>query len=374
MTVAAPTVCLAASALEYPRGGGHLWVFLNWALGLRSLGCGVVWLEVVGPNAHPSTTRKRAARLERELARFGVEQRVVLVGGSGAARRGRFAIDEATEADLLLNLRYELPDALLQRFRRTALVDIDPGLTQFWIKHQWLRVPAHDVYFTTGEGVANSELVPDVGIDWQLTRPCVSLEHWPTSSPDPDARFTTVTHWDDVDEWIELEGEPVANSKRAGFLPYLDLPRILDEPLELATRLGGDAVERRRLASLGWRIADPLMVAGTLDEYQRYLRASLAEFSCAKPAYRLLGSTWISDRTVCYLASGRAAVVEHTGASRELPDDHGLFRFRNPEEAEIALRKVRADPAAQGEAARALAEEHFDAPAVVGRVLERALA
>jgi len=374
VTVAAPTVCLAASALEYPRGGGHLWVFLNWALGLRSLGCGVVWLEVVGPNAHPSTTRKRAARLERELARFGVEQRVVLVGGSGAARRGRFAIDEATEADLLLNLRYELPDALLQRFRRTALVDIDPGLTQFWIKHQWLRVPAHDVYFTTGEGVANSELVPDVGIDWQLTRPCVSLEHWPTSSPDPDARFTTVTHWDDVDEWIELEGEPVANSKRAGFLPYLDLPRILDEPLELATRLGGDAVERRRLASLGWRIADPLMVAGTLDEYQRYLRASLAEFSCAKPAYRLLGSTWISDRTVCYLASGRAAVVEHTGASRELPDDHGLFRFRNPEEAEIALRKVRADPAAQGEAARALAEEHFDAPAVVGRVLERALA
>src|SRR5260221_9070806 len=43
------TVWLAASTLGYPRGGGHLWVYLNWALGLQALGCRVVWLEAVDP-------------------------------------------------------------------------------------------------------------------------------------------------------------------------------------------------------------------------------------------------------------------------------------------------------------------------------------
>src|SRR5262249_9139561 len=40
-------VCLSASTLNYPRGGGHMWVYLNWALGLRSVGCEVFWLEGV---------------------------------------------------------------------------------------------------------------------------------------------------------------------------------------------------------------------------------------------------------------------------------------------------------------------------------------
>ncbi len=45
------TVCIApAKTLEYPEGGGHLWEYLNWALGLRALGCKVIWLEAItGP-------------------------------------------------------------------------------------------------------------------------------------------------------------------------------------------------------------------------------------------------------------------------------------------------------------------------------------
>src|ERR1043166_9293816 len=39
------TVCLSAHTMSYPEGGGHLWAHLNWALGLRSLGCKVLWLE-----------------------------------------------------------------------------------------------------------------------------------------------------------------------------------------------------------------------------------------------------------------------------------------------------------------------------------------
>ena len=38
-------VWLGAHTIDYPTGGGHLWVYLNWALGLRESGCEVVWLE-----------------------------------------------------------------------------------------------------------------------------------------------------------------------------------------------------------------------------------------------------------------------------------------------------------------------------------------
>ena len=55
------TVCLAADAMFYMRGGGHLWVYLNWALSLRALGCRVIWLETVDPANPIAETRDKIA-------------------------------------------------------------------------------------------------------------------------------------------------------------------------------------------------------------------------------------------------------------------------------------------------------------------------
>ena len=82
----------------------------------------------------------------------------------------------------------------------------------------------------------------------------------------------------------------------------------------------------------------------------------------------------ISDRTLCYLAGAKRAVVQHTGPSRFLPDSEGLFRFRNLEEAADAFSAVESDYERHCRLARELAGEHFDARKVVGGVLERALA
>jgi len=49
-----------------------------------------------------------------------------------------------------------------------------------------------------------------------------------------------------------------------------------------------------------------------------------------------------------------------------------LFRFRDVEEAARCLETAAADYERQCGLARALAEEHFDARKVVGRVLEQA--
>jgi hypothetical protein len=87
----------------------------------------------------------------------------------------------------------------------------------------------------------------------------------------------------------------------------------------------------------------------------------------------LLQNAWISDRTFCYLASGKPAVVQHTGPSRFLPDAEGLFRFRTMAEAASALAAVEADYEKQCIAARRLADQHFDAVKIVKAVVEKAL-
>jgi hypothetical protein len=109
-------------------------------------------------------------------------------------------------------------------------------------------------------------------------------------------------------------------------------------------------------------------------DYQRYVQSSKGEFSCAKPLYVRLETAMITDRTLHYLASGKPAIVQHTGPSSFLPDDEGLFRVRDSDEAARALAAAEADYERQSQLARKLVEEEFDAAAVVHDLLERALA
>jgi hypothetical protein len=283
-------------------------------------------------------------------------------------------LDAATEADLLLNFRYGTPPEVVGRFRRSILVDIDPGLLQVWMSASQISVARHDLYFSTGETVGRLEAkFPDAGLPWQYTPPCVALDWWPSHQAAGDAPFTTVSHWY-MDEWIKDEdGEFYRNDKQSGFLPFLDLPSRTTQPLELALCLGYDG-ERVELEERGWRVRHSHEVTSTPWDYQRYIQSSCGEFSCVKPSCIRLQNAWISDRTLCYLASGKPAVVQHTGPSRFLPDAAGLFRFRDPEEAARCLEAATADYERQCRLARALAEEYFDARKVVGSVLERALA
>jgi hypothetical protein len=50
----------------------------------------------------------------------------------------------ACAADLLLSLAYDIPAQVVERFRRSAPVDVDPGLTQIWITAGQMKV-AHSM-------------------------------------------------------------------------------------------------------------------------------------------------------------------------------------------------------------------------------------
>jgi hypothetical protein len=377
------TVCMAPLTLGYPQGGGHLWVYLNWALSLQALGCRVIWLEDVGEHAatNPRELVERdIATLSARLEAHGLDGVLALTSFSGheldpQVVDGRPGLDfAAAEADLMLDFAYDTPPWALAMFRRTALVDLDPGLLQLWMSQGKLKVCDHDVNFTIGETVGTSEArFPDGGLRWLHTSAPVFLPAWPAA----DARtgsYTTVTNW--WGDWIELDGEAVCNDKRSAFLAYADLPARSGRQLEIAVTLDDYTTETDVpiMEQGGWHVLDAWEACPTPEAYRSYIQGSRAEFSCAKPSCRLLANAWISDRTICYLASGKPAVVEHTGRSHFLPEAEGLLRFGNIDEAAAALAAVEADYEHHSRLARRLAEEHFDGEKVGRRLLEVALA
>lgn len=370
-------VCVIANSTEYLRGGALMWMYINWILGFRELGCEVYWLDNVSDE--PTKALQQVETLRRQLQPYGLADSIAVWPGYGGQVPASVdglcrPVDDVTDADLLVSMRYSVHAGLVGRFRRAVIIDTDPGLLQTWIRDGDVVCADYDRHFTIGENLqhAHSQL-PDLGITWQLTRACVTLSAWPVCPAEAPGAFTTISHWSSKD-WFKQDGQWISNEKRTAFLPFLDLPRLTSQPLELAVPLREeDEGDRKTLLEKGWRLADPYAVASTPADARRYIQSSRGEFSCAKPMYVRFQNAWVSDRTVCYLASGKPAVVQHTGPSSYLPEDGGLFRFRTIEEAAHSLEAIAGDYEHQCRLARAVAEEFFDSRKVVKELLERAL-
>src|SRR6266480_173839 len=252
-------------------------------------------------------------------------------------------------------------DDVNARFRRSALLDTDPGVRQVCVNAGRFKLARHDLYFTIGETVGKSgALFPDLGLRWIYTPPCVATEYWPKRSSPLDAPFTSIVHW-----WSSAgltQDEP--EDKRSGFMPFLDLPKRSARPLELALDLEDGDPEQERLRQHGWLVRKAQVVASTPWDYQHYIQNSRGEFSCCKPPYARLQTAWVSDRSICYLASGKPVIVQHTGPSSYLPDREGMFRFKTIEEVTSALDEISSNYEEHCEAARRLAENHFDSKKV----------
>lgn len=385
------TVCLVpAPTIGYPRGGGHLWEYLNWALALRAVGCRVIWLEGIDldDGDNPEARRRRwrggdvrecVATLKARLESYGLSDALALFSMNGKRvpddlAQGCLDLDAAAGAsDLLLNLWHSVPAPVVRRFRRPVFVDTDPGLVQVWMTTGDIRLAPHDIYFTIGETVGTPEArFPDCGLRWHYTPTPVFLPAWPLTQTETAAPYTTVTHW-----WggtFEFQGTTFSNDKSAAFLEYAGLPSRTAAKIELAVCLGQHYDEwRGRLEPLGWGIREAWDVTATPEHYRGYIQRSRGEFSCVKPYCPQFVNGWTSNRTVCYLASGKPVVVGHTGPSRFLPEAEGIFRFRCMDEAVRAFAAIEADYERHSQRARALAEEYFDACQVVTHVLERSL-
>ena len=114
---------------NFPDGGGHLWVYMQYAQGLRRLGCDVYWLEEVRLSGDPEAEAQLLSAFFERMKRFGLEGKTLLYAldrrarGSGTFRFiGRTPADaEAVlrRADLLLNFHYAIDPRLLAGARRS---------------------------------------------------------------------------------------------------------------------------------------------------------------------------------------------------------------------------------------------------------------
>jgi glycosyltransferase involved in cell wall biosynthesis len=141
--------------------------------------------------------------------------------------------------------------------------------------------------------------------------------------------------------------------------------------VELAMDLDdADLADRDLLLGAGFRLVDPRVVAGTPAAYRRYVQTSFGELCVAKSMYVDTRGGWFSDRSACYLASGRPVVAQDTGWTAALPQGQGLLAFHDTASAAAALAEVAGNPARHSRAAREVAEEHLSASVVLPALLD----
>jgi hypothetical protein len=351
-----------------PGQGGAAWAVLQYLLGLRRLGHEVVVAEPV-EKIEPASL----AYLEAVAASFGLGEVALLAAdGESAPLPREQLVALARDADLLLNVSGMLTDhELLEPIPVRAYLDLDPFFNQHWhLQGAEMRFAGHTHFVTVATAIAEPGCeVPTLGFEWIATLPPVVLEHWPRATEAPTLPFTTVGHWRSYGP-IEHEGRRYglrAHSLRE----LIELPER--SPAEFALALGIHPDERDDLEALerhGWRLLDPAEVAATPDLYRELVRASQAEIGIAKEGYARSGSGWFSDRSACYLASGRPVVAQDTGFGAALPSGEGLLAFGDVDEAAAAIESVLSRPAEHADAARAIAEELLDSDRVLARLLD----
>jgi hypothetical protein len=256
--------------------------------------------------------------------------------------------------------------------QRLVFLDIDPGFGQMWRELGLADIfTGHHSYATVGVNVGTrNSSVPTCGIDWITTPPPVVLERWPMTPPRRGAPLTSVCTWRGVFGPVEYEGSTYGLRVHE-FRNFMELPRVTGARFQLAMDI--DPREFRDLADLqshGWELVDPLQAVGTPQAYQLYIQGSFAEFGVAKQMYVKTRGGWISDRTVCYLASGRPALVQDTGLRDRVRGREGLVLYNTFEEAVDGYRQIYRDYERQCQAARAVAEELFDSDVVLSRLLK----
>ena len=280
----------------------------------------------------------------------------------------------AKSADLLLNVSGMLRDDLLiASIPVRAYLDLDPGFNQVWAETgEDAVLDGHTHFVTVGQAIGSAECpVPTCGRRWIPTLPPVVLSHWPRADAPPDRdAFTTVGHWRSYGP-IDYEG--VRYGQRVhSFRRLLQLPKLAGSRFQVALGIHPD--EQRDLEALranGWELVDPVRAACTPDRYAEFIRASKAEIGIAKSGYVASRCGWFSDRSACYLASGRPVVAQETGFARFLPTGEGLLAFESLEDAVACVEEVERDYPRHSSAARAIAEQHLDSDRVLSSLIER---
>ncbi len=318
-------ILVAGMAAHMPGHGGADWAIQQYVLGLRRLGHDVVLsLDVEGP------------------------------------------------FDAVLNTSGMLTPSSIAPIPIRVYLDLDPAFNQLWHEGGMdRRFEGHTHFVTVGLGIGRAGCdVPTDGRDWIGTLPPVVLAEWPPAHDIELEAMTTVANfrgYGSINRGGVHYGQKVHSLRE-----LMKLPQRVPERFVLAMRIHPDeSADRAALAEHGWEVTDPHVVASTPDAYRKFVQGSRAEIAITKKGYVTSACAWFSDRSACYLASGRPVVAQDTGFSKYVPTGDGLFAFADEDGAVAAIEQIRSDYARHSRAARSIAEEYFDSDRVLARLLER---
>ncbi len=367
---------------QYPMAG-VTWQTIHHLLGFRNLGWDVYYVEDSGASPYDPDVDSvtgdvgYAVRYVGGLMRrFGFDGRWAYLDMLKNEVHGmsRAALDDLYRtATAIVNLSgATAPRAEHKQAATLVYVETDPVYEQMNVtlgdQPSLGFLSAHDVLFTYGENIGTPGCpVPTAGFTWHATRPPVVMECW-AGDADPAARaFTTVASFANAGKDITYEGVTYQWSKHGNFLRFLDLPRHTSQPFVMAMK--PDPTNEPRVRAAGWELADPGATSRDIDAYREFIRTSRGEFTVAKDIYVRPRSGWFSDRSVCYLATGRPVVTQDSGFGTRIPTGEGLFAYATADEAVDALARINADYRRHSAAARRIAGEHFGAETVLRRLL-----
>lgn len=371
------SVVIAGAVAQRPGYGGHTWVFLQYLLGFRRLGFDVFLVDrlTVDMCGRPPEQSAQVRYLADVLAHVGLDEdyAVLLDDGTSTVGRSRDEVERRLrDADALINVMGYLDDpALLELTSCRVYLDIDPGFGQMW-QDLGLAEPfaGHDAFVTVGENIGDEDCaIPTCGLPWITTPQPVVLEQWPAG--DGGRAFTSIGSWRGPYGPVAHEGHTYGLRVHE-FRKFASLPRRARGPFEIALDIdAADGADVALLREQGWTLVDPAAAAGDPWRYGDYIRGAAGEICVAKNMYVDTNSGWFSDRSICFLASGRPVVAQDTGFTRHHPAGAGLLRFGTLEEAAAAVDEIRARPDHHARAARELADEHFDSDRVLMNLIER---
>ncbi len=312
------------------------------------------------------------------MAEFGLEQTSALLLAGTQQTVGlpyeRLRRVASSGADVLVNISGLLTDeALTENIPLRVYLDLDPAFTQLWHTTQGvdMRFSGHNRFVTVGQAIGQPGCdVPTCGRAWITTPQPVVLERWPVARCITNDALTTVANWRG---YGSIESGGVFYGQKAHCLrEFIALPTLTKENFTLALSIHPqESKDLEALRSNGWHLIDPVRVANSPNDYRRFIQGSKAEFGIAKGGYVSAHCGWFSDRSVCYLASGRPVIAQETGFSRFLPTSKGLLAFETTDEVLACIEALNSDYGLHARAARTLAEEHFDSDKVLSRLLQR---
>ena len=375
------TIVLAGMIAADPYQGGATWAVLQYALGFRQLGHEVYFIEPVeADKLQPAGTTLfesiNAAYFRQVVTEFGLDicSSLQLRGTKDTVGMPYRPLAEICErADVLVNISGMLTEqALCSSIPIRVYLDLDPAFNQLWHASAGIdmRFSGHTHFVSIGLALGRGDCaVPTCGFQWITTTQPVVLSKWPVAHSLERPELTTVANWRGYGS-IEA-GSVFYGQKAHSVRQFVGLPALTEQPFVLALAI--DPAEERdvfALQSHGWALVDPKVVAGTPSSYRRFIQESRGELGFAKLGYVVSKCGWFSDRSACYLASGRPVIAQETGFSQYLPTGEGLLSFSTIEEVVAGIVELDADYERHAKAARAIAEKYFDSDRVLDTFLQ----